>query len=42
MMATGSGVSPRNLAGTDYVGAELRRAESFVWLGGCAFEKAVQ
>lgn len=27
MMATGSGVNPRNLAGTDDVGAELRRVE---------------
>lgn len=30
MMATGSGVNPRNLAGTDYVGTELRRVEIYV------------
>ena len=42
MMATGSGVNPRNLAGIDYVGAELRRVEIYVWLVFSVFEKAVQ
>lgn len=48
MMATGSGVNPRNLAGTDYVGTELRRVEIYVWLffsfwvGFFFFEKSVQ
>lgn len=42
MMATGSGVSPRNLAGTGDVGAELRRVEISVGVAFCVSEEAVQ
>lgn len=42
MTAAGSAVSPRNLAGTDGVGAELRGAEIYVRLVLCCSEKPAQ